>query len=170
MVAVRARRHEADHALADPHAIVLHSVGVSSSHLQEHESLLRTFRTLPQRALTADEVTLVEGDEPVESGHPRRVVLPELRRPDPVPLLETEAVHGPVADQPQAVFSARLSKLVQQRPVPIGRDHDLVAELTGQRDAVDHRLRGPDVHLSDREEREGTVRHVIVRQLAEDRP
>ena len=35
--------------------------------------------TPPQRALTADEVTLVEGDEPVKSGHPRRIVLAELR-------------------------------------------------------------------------------------------
>ena len=153
VVPVGARGHEAHASVADPDALVGRGVGVGRVDLEQHEPPRRSLVARPARGLGADEVALVEGDEPVETAHRRRDVLAELGRPDAVALLEAQAVDRAVADGAKAAGLAGFPELVPERAVPVRRHDDLVAELAGQRDAPDDRPGRADV---DRSRRPGT--------------
>src|SRR5215213_11930096 len=126
----------AHETIVHPDAVVAGGVRIVGVHVQQHDSLGRSLAALAPRRLHPDEPALVEGDEPVKACHPRRAVLSELGVPDPVALLEPEAVDRTVADRAQAVRRSGLRELAPQRSVLWSAHPDLIADLTGEADAA----------------------------------
>jgi len=68
VVPVCTRGHQPHQAISDPDAVVSGRVRIFGVDLEEHEQLRCTRLTLEPSGVPADEVALVERDEPVEAG------------------------------------------------------------------------------------------------------
>jgi hypothetical protein len=138
-------------------------------HFEQDEPLSHTLFAFAERSLPADEVGLVERHEPIESTHARRVGLRELRVPDAIRLLQAEAVDRAISDETKSAPLAGLPQILQEHPMLVRRDHDLVAQLTGQRNPPDDCARRTDIQHLNGQEREHLIRHVAAHEPLEDR-
>ena len=132
VVAVGAGGGEADQATVQPDPLVAGGVGVGRVDRQQGQATVRLGLACGERRLATDEVRLVEVDEPVQTGHCRRVGLGELRRPDAVALLEPQAVDCAIPDQAHAEWLAHFTEGREQCALLSSGDGDLVSQLTGE--------------------------------------
>jgi len=132
MVSVGARCGEADQVAVEPYTFVTGGVGVRGVDGQQREPAGWCRLSGCEHGVAPDERRFVERDEAVETRHGWRVGLSELRGPDAVGLLETQAVDGPVTDQSHAERFTRLAEGRQQFPLLSCGNGDLVAELAGE--------------------------------------
>ena len=111
----------------------------------------------------ADEV-VIEPKVASDPGLGRRVDRPVLTEPCPVALLEPQGHQRPHPEQPQAVRLAGRHDPVEQLALVLGRDPQLIAEVTGVVDSGEKNGRHPEVDPSERHERERLGRQVEVRR------
>ena len=140
-----------------PDAVVARRVGVGGIDLEQRPAAAPAPTSRSRRAASRPmKSPLSKATNRSRPAHPGRHVLPELGRPDPIALLEPQAVQRAVADEAQAVGRAGLAQLLAEGAVPFGRHDDLVAELAGQRDpAAPAAADAADAHVADAQERDG---------------
>ena len=152
-----------------PDRLVAHHVGVVRVDDEGDAAQLRAFGVFPRCRFAADEVVLLELDEAVHRALERAVDRPQLAEPRGKILFEPHRQQRAHAEIDDAELFARLLDRLVDQPL-VGRLHpDLVAEIAGIGDAVDHAGRAADGHLAEVHEAEGLARHVDVDQLLQQR-
>ena len=152
-----------------PDRLVAHHVGVDRVDHHRDAAQLRSGRQFPGGGVAADEIVLLHLDEAVHAALERPVDRAELAEPGREILLEPHRQQRAHAEIDDAQLGAGILDRVIDQPL-IGRLHpDLIAEIAGVGDAVDHAWRAADRHVAEIHEAEGLRRDVLVDQLGEQR-
>ena len=167
VVRVAARSDPADHLAVVPDRLVAEHVGVGRIDDEGHAPQLAAVLLLARRRLAADEVVLLQVDEAAGVGLEGAVDRAKLAEPGRPVLLQPHGEERAHAEIDDAEFLARLHDLVVEPPLIFRLHPDLVAEVAGIGDAVDHHRNVGEMRLAEIEEAEGLARDVLVGELCE---